>query len=228
MIKEMKQLFFFAVLLVILGIAGFMYRAALEGPSYNTNSESTVCPADARTCPDGTAVGRKGPSCQFEACALPNVEVPSARVAFALPAGYRADGGKETNSSSLGSFRKDSITGTSTQPDAISIRRYPIPEGKDANAVMLDRTTYQTSGQHPSSMEDFTPVIINGRTYQMITIERFEGTVAVLYYLPRETDVLRFEAVQHNVDNWTDAHLSVRSLSAVSALETLLATLQTR
>lgn len=34
-----------------------------------TPSEPVIaCTADAKICPDGTAVGRKGPACQFEAC----------------------------------------------------------------------------------------------------------------------------------------------------------------
>jgi hypothetical protein len=154
--------------------------------------------------------------------------VPSARIAFALPAGYRADeNAYGAEASLIGAYIKDSITGSSTKPDTIIVRKYAIPEGKDANAVMLDRTVYQTSGEHPSSMGAFTPVIVNGHTYQMITIERFEGVVAVVYYLPRDKDVLRFEAVQQNVSNWADQGLSVRSLAAVAALESLLATLQT-
>lgn len=226
--SEMKQLFFFVILLAVIGIAGFLYRAVLEGPTHDTNTEATVCSADQKVCPDGSSVGRTGPSCQFASCALPNVEVPSARIAFVLPAGYRADeNAYGADTSLLGAFIKNSITGSSTKPDTIIIRKYSIPEGKDANAVMLDRTTYHTSGEHPSSMEDFTPVIINGRTYQMITVERFEGVVDVLYYLPRDKDVLRFEAVQQGVTNWTDSNLSVRSLPAVSALESLLASLQT-
>lgn len=229
MIREMKQLFFFVILLAVLGIAGFLYRATLEGPTHATNMDATACPLDAKVCPDGSSVGRSGPSCQFAACALPNVEMPEASIAFALPAGYRADeNAYGADTSLLGAFIKDSLVGSSTQPDTIIVKRYSVPEGDDANAVMLGHTTYLESGEQPSSMSAFTPVIVNGRTYQMITIERFEGVVDVLYYLPRDTDVIRFEVVQHGVTNWTDPSLSVRSLPAVSALESLLATLQIR
>jgi hypothetical protein len=229
MIVEMKQLFFFVILLAVLGVAGFLYRATLEGPTHATNMDATACPLDAKVCPDGSSVGRSGPSCQFAACALPNVEVPEAGIAFALPAGYRADeNAYGADTSLLGAFIKDSLVGTSTQPDTIIVKRYSIEEGGNANAVMLEHTTYQESGEQPSSMDAFTPVIVNGRTYQMITIERFEGVVDVLYYLPRDTDVIRFEVVQHSVSNWTDPGLGIRSLPAVSALESLLATIQVR
>jgi hypothetical protein len=227
--KEMKQLFFFTILLAVLGIAGFMYRAALESPTHNTNSETAVCPTDAKMCPDGTSVGRTGVSCQFAACPLPNIEIPSAAIAFAIPAGYRTD---ETaygsDASLLGAFIKSGVSGTSTAPDTIMVRTYAIPEGKDANSVMLEHTVYEESGQRAASMQEFKPVIINGKTYQMITVDRFEGVVHVLYYLPRDTTVLRFEVIQHGVSAWTDPALSVRALPAVSALEAMLGTLQTR
>lgn len=33
-----------------------------------TIPEGTYCTMDAKICPDGTAVGRVGPNCEFEAC----------------------------------------------------------------------------------------------------------------------------------------------------------------
>ena len=34
----------------------------------STSSEQTICTLDAKVCPDGTAVGRTGPRCEFAAC----------------------------------------------------------------------------------------------------------------------------------------------------------------
>jgi hypothetical protein len=34
-------------------------------------SKSTVCQTDALMCPDGTAVGRQGPDCEFAPCPAP-------------------------------------------------------------------------------------------------------------------------------------------------------------
>ena len=42
-------------------------------------SKNVACPADAKICPDGTAVGRKGPKCEFEECRMverPKEEIP--------------------------------------------------------------------------------------------------------------------------------------------------------
>jgi len=37
-------------------------------PHTSTSSEQTICTLDAKVCPDGTAVGRTGPTCEFAAC----------------------------------------------------------------------------------------------------------------------------------------------------------------
>ena len=42
----------------------------------STSSEQTICTLDAKVCPDGTAVGRTGPACEFAACPGEN-EAPS-------------------------------------------------------------------------------------------------------------------------------------------------------
>lgn len=225
----MKQLFYAVVLLAVVGIVGFLYRATLEGPLHGTNmatSTATACTAEAKICPDGSSVGRTGPSCEFAACALPNVELPAAGVAFALPAGYKADSASAGDTSLLAAYEKVSLSASSSLPDAIVVRRFPIPDGKDANSVMIAHTMFESSGMQATSMQQFTPVIINGKTYQMVVVERFEAVVHVEYYLPREHDVLRFEALEHNVMNWSDASLNVRTLPSVAALETMLGTLQ--
>jgi len=226
----MKQLLLFVVLLAIVGIVAFMYRTTLEGPLHGTNTATstggTACQTDAKVCPDGTSMGRSGPSCEFAACPLPNVELPQAGISFVLPTGYKAQGVSGSDATLIAAYQKTQLSSSSTQPDALVVRRYPIPAGKDANAVMLAETMYESSGMQPTSMQAFTPVIINGKTYQMIVVERFEAVVHVEYYLPRAHDVLRFEALQHNVNNWTDPSLNVRTLPVVKDVETMLGTLQ--
>jgi hypothetical protein len=227
--NEMKQLFLFIILLIIFGVAGFLYRATLQAPTQNTNTApgAVACQADAKMCPDGTSIGRSGPSCTFAACPLPNVEIPEAGLSFVLPRGFTADEhayGADT--SLLGAFVTSSIVSTTSAPDSIIVRRYDIPAGKDANSVMLAKTMYKSSGNQPKSMNEFKPVIINGKTYQMVVVERFEAMVHVVYYLPRQHDVLRFEGIQHDVTNWTDASLNVRTLPTILATETMLSTVQ--
>lgn len=223
----MKQLFLLVVLLAVFGVVAFLYRATLEAPTHATNAVGTVCPADAKMCPDGSSIGRSGASCQFAACPLPNIEIAEAGLGFVLPKGFNTDenayGAEPTL---IGAFQKSSIISTTSAPDSIIVRRYAIPAGKDANSVMLAQTMYESSGNQPKAMTEFKPVIINGKTYQMIVVERFEAMVHVEYYLPRQHDVLRFEAIQHDVTNWTDPNLNVRTLSTIAALEMMLGTVQ--
>ena len=39
-----------------------------KGARANPSEPAIACTADAKMCPDGSFVGRKGPACQFEAC----------------------------------------------------------------------------------------------------------------------------------------------------------------
>jgi hypothetical protein len=223
----MKQLAFFVVLILVLGVCGFLYRNTLEAPNRNTAASTTAqnaCALDAKICPDGTSVGRTGPNCSFEACPAPNVELPQVGISFVLPAGFVANAAAVTPSDSLIAAYEKSMM--SEPKDAIVVRRYAIPEGKDANDVMLANTMYESSGMQPKSMTEFKPVIVNGKTFQSLVVERFEAQVHTVYYLPREHDVLRFEAIQHNVTNWTDAGLDVTTLPTQKAVLSLLGTLQ--
>lgn len=224
----MKQLAFFIVLILVLGICGFLYRNTLEAPNRNTTATTTTsnaCSLEARVCPDGTSVGRTGPDCSFAACALPNVEFPQIGISFVLPPGFSANASSTSDTSSIIAAYEKSMM--ADPKDAIVVRRYVIPAGKDANDVMLANTMYESSGTQPKSMQVFTPVIINGKTYQTIVVERFEAQVHSVYYLPRTNDVLRFEVVEHNVKNWSDAKLDPSTLPGHKALLGMLSTLQT-
>lgn len=67
----MKELAFFVVLVLVFGVGGFLYRYTLEQPGSvleGPAGEQIACTLDAMICPDGTAVGRTGPNCEFAAC----------------------------------------------------------------------------------------------------------------------------------------------------------------
>ncbi len=68
---------------------------------------------------------------------------------------------------------------------------------------------------------------MNGKTYQSVVLERFEGQVHSAYYLARASDVLRFEVLEKDVADWSDSKLVVSNLPEHKALLSLLATLQT-
>jgi len=88
------------------------------------------------------------------------------------------------------------------------------------------RPTEEPSGIMATSMKEFKPVIINGKTYQTTVIERFEGQVHSAYYLVRATDVLKFEVLEKDVNDWMEPTLKVEQLPEHKALQALLATLQ--
>ncbi|HEX8591348.1 MAG TPA: hypothetical protein VF696_01165 [Candidatus Paceibacterota bacterium] len=219
----MKQLVLGAVLVFVLGLAGFLYRYTLERP--NVSPAATACTTEARVCPDGTSVGRSGPSCNFSACPLPNVDMTQLGIAFALPAGYAANLNALTEGDDLvAAYEKTSLT--KEVPHAIVIRRYQIPAGKTANDVLLAETAYDTSGEPVRNMTEFKPIIINSKTFQMISTDRFEAQVHTVYYLPRATDVLRFEVLERDVVAWTDPSLDIATLPEHRALLQMLGTLQ--
>jgi len=218
----MKQLLAGIVIIVVLGLAGFFWRNTLErtqGP------KETACTMDARVCPDGTTVGRSGPSCDFSPCLYPNVEIASAEVAYAVPAGYEENKDALGDPSMLAAYEQ---TGTSTPPNAIIVYRFPIPAGQTANDVIIANTMLEPSGMQPDDMNDFRPRIIGTKTFSSITVERFEAIVHSAYYLPRETDVLRFDVVERDVEEWTDADLIVSNLPEHQALMRMLGTLEDR
>lgn len=224
--EDMKKFLFAIVLLVLIGIAGFFYRNALEHPigPVATSTVPTACTLEAKVCPDGTSVGRTGPSCAFAPCLPPNVELPLISIAFALPSGYSENKNATGNDASLvASYQKASEVAGSFH--TILVRRYPIPAGATAESVMLANTLYESSGKMPTSMKEFSPVIVNGKTFYSIVLERFEGQVHSAYYLTRANDVLRFEVLERDVTNWTDSTLIVANLPAHQALLKMLSTL---
>ena len=60
---SIKSLLLGIVIILIVGIGGFVYRNAVERQIL-----PTACPLDAKICPDGATVGRSGPSCAFASC----------------------------------------------------------------------------------------------------------------------------------------------------------------
>jgi hypothetical protein len=222
----MKQLGVLVFLFVLIGIAGFLYRNALEQP-LSQDTGMTACTLEARVCPDGSSVGRQGPDCSFAACALPNKDLPELGIAFVIPAGYAENAAAPTPGDDLVlALEKASLT--PQVPHAIVIRRYAIPEGQTAEQVMVSNTMYDTSGEPVKGMGEFTPVMLNSRTFQSLTVDRFEAQVHTVYYLVRANDVLRFEILERDVTAWTEPALVINDLLEHAAFLRMLETLQVR
>lgn len=220
--SDMKTLLAGVTLILLLGIAGFLYRNALENPPGLVDG---TCTLDAKICPDGTAVGRSGPACEFAQCAPPNTELTQIGIAFVIPEGYVLNPNAPAQDDSQTLVASYERTSTSSPKDIISVRRYPIGAGQTADQVILSRTVQEPSGMNPEDMTAFSPRIVGSRTFLAIVIERFEAQVHSAYYLPREHDVLVFEVVERDVTDWMEPGLIVDNLPQHQILLRMLATL---
>lgn len=220
----MKQLLAGVVILFVVGFGSFLYRNTVERPGII--AAQSECTLEAKICPDGTSVGRTGPSCEFAVCAFPNIEIVDAGVSFAIPAGYATDGNTyAADAIFLAVFEKSSL---SVNPKhTIIVYHYEIPEGKTANDVILENTRYQPADIQAEDFSQFRDLSVNGKTFRETTIERFEALVHSSYYLVRESDVLRFDVTEHDVAGWMEPGLSIRDLPEHTALLALLRSLQT-
>lgn len=218
----MKSLLWGIALLILVGIGGLVYRNAIEHPQ-----QPIACPLDAIVCPDGTAVSRTGSSCTFPACPPPNVSLADISVSFALPDGFVATS-TLPDDASVAAYTLSAATSSSassTSSASIIIRRYAVDASSTPLATIQQTAISATSGL-PVPVTRFSSTVLGTHRFTVVLIQRSEGIVDTAYYLARGTDVLRFDAVDSGVVNWTDPNLDVSTLAAHAALEQLLATLQ--
>ncbi|MCX6786268.1 MAG: hypothetical protein NTU85_00380 [Candidatus Kaiserbacteria bacterium] len=211
----MKSILLGILLVIIIGVGGFVYRNAIEHPS-----QPIACPMDAKICPDGTSVSREGLSCTFPTCPPPNVQLTDIGVVFALPAGFVPV--SLPDSASVASYSMP--IASSNDFNSISIRRYAIAASSTALSTIEQTAISGTSGTSISA-SSFSSAMFGTRRFTVVSIERFEGVIDTAYYLARGTDVLRFDAIDRGAD-WTNPNLDITILPAHAALIKLLSTLQ--
>ena len=73
--KGPAVVFIMVTIMVVVVLGGALLSRFIKNSSKGTGAQ-TACPQDAKLCPDGTAVGRTGPECEFEACAITDDELP--------------------------------------------------------------------------------------------------------------------------------------------------------
>lgn len=66
----MKALLYVVIFVAFISVVYLGYRS-LE---HVTDDGPYACTAEAKMCPDGTAVGREGPNCEFAACPIPELD----------------------------------------------------------------------------------------------------------------------------------------------------------
>lgn len=213
----MKSLFFGILLIILLGVGGLVYRNAVEHPL-----QPIACPVDAFVCPDGTSVSRTGSSCTFAVCPPPNISLASGGISFALPDGFGDTAAPDA--ASIAAYAL-SPSASSTSNASIVVRRYAVDASSTPLSVIQQTAINGASGE-PVSATAFTSTVLGTHRFTVVTLERFEGAIDTAYYLARTKDVLRFDAIDTGVPNWTDADLDESALPAHAALITLLTTLQ--
>lgn len=203
------------VLIILIGVGGLVYRNAVEHPS-----RPIACPLDSKSCPDGSLVARSGPACEFGACLPPNVSLTDARILFALPESFVP--AELPDATSIAAY--EASTASSTGSSRIVVRRYAITASSTALAA-IQETAIDGTGQ-PVPATSFSSSVIGARRFAIVSIGRFGGAVHTAYYLARGTDVLRFDAIDTGVSNWSDSELDTASLPAHAALVKLLTAMQ--
>jgi len=212
----MKGFLLGVLVTAILFAVGLWYRNAVEHPA-----QPIACPMDAEVCPDGTSVSRTGLSCTFPACPPPNISLPDAGIAFALPEGFSV---AEISDEAIIAAYETMRTASSTDINNIIIRKYAIAASSTALATIQQTAIGGASGA-PVSATSFSSTVLGTHRFTIVSIERFEGVVDTAYYLARNADVLRFDAIDHGVD-WTNPNLNISSLPTQTALRKMLSTLQ--
>jgi hypothetical protein len=230
----MKQLLIGIAVVAVLGTAGFVYRYEIENPkaasvtTVASSTPGTACPADAKVCPDGTAVGRTGPNCSFAVCAPPNVElsIGSTTIAFVLPDGYKRNIITSDDSTHIASYVQSSDAASDASSSVIDIYSYPIPGGQTAGEVILANTLLGPSAEQATSTSSFVNVTEGSTVFSEVLVGAFNGTVQSSYYLTEANSVLRFDIIERGVGDWNDPNLNVNALPQHQALTQMLATLQ--
>ena len=70
----MKKILMILFILII-GFAAYVYLFNKDLIKYFVVTRSVACTTDAKLCPDGSAVGRIGPKCEFAECPITNNKV---------------------------------------------------------------------------------------------------------------------------------------------------------
>ena len=189
----MKELLLGIALIILLGIGSFLYKNAVQkGPVSNA---PVACTLDARICPDGSAVGRTGPACEFEACSTDAVH-------FSAPVGFTDTLPllSSTKIGRIGFYTKD----PSTISNIISISAFKLQEGEIAEDILFREVVLSPSDMRPESIDRFEALSMNGRTVYRILNERFEATVEITYGIPLDGYVVLVSLRDISVEKWME------------------------
>lgn len=217
---NLKGLLIGITLIIIISIGSLIYRNALEHPF-----QPIICPFDTEICPDGSIVSRIGTSCTFPVCPLPNVSLSNVGIAYAIPQGFAAGLLSDTASVADYQFAASTTSTTTTTSAEIIIRRYAI-DASTTSLALTETTAVSGISGVPVPIVAYSSTMLNNHRFTIVPIERSKGVIDTAYYLPYNGALLRFDAVDYNVTNWTNSNFNPSILPGNQALIYLLSTLQ--
>jgi hypothetical protein len=177
----MKELLLGILLIILIGVGGFLYRNAMQSP-VPLGPLQRACTEEAKICPDGSAVGRIGPSCEFQECPTSTIPLGTTPEMFvAIPQGYVENENINRDLKSGGdmtiqrAFEKPSLT--EGVPHAIVLRQLSVTSEDGIEDDIVRNTIFETSDRGAESIDQFEKRVIGGRTYYVVTVERFEAQI---------------------------------------------------
>lgn len=186
----MKELLLGVVLIILLGLGSFLYQNAIKE---NSPAGPIACTLEARVCPDGSAVGRTGPSCEFEAC-------PSDAVTYTPPRGF-IDTLPLLSSmvvGRVGFYTKE----PNTISNSITVFVHKTSPERSFENVLLEEVILSPSDLRPESLDKFEKVTVGDREVYQIINERFEATVEITYAIELEGYAVLVALRDISVENW--------------------------
>ncbi|XKT75342.1 MAG: hypothetical protein ACJKSS_00965 [Patescibacteria group bacterium UBA2103] len=185
----MKELTLGVLLLILVGFGSFLYQNAKNNKPIDKGP--VACTLEAKMCPDGSYVGRKGPSCEFEAC-------PTEKVLFDAPEGYT------DTLPLLSSIVEGRIGFFNKEPNVISnnIAVYAYSKNNTTLEEVLTQKIKLSPSDLTPDLEDYEIVEIDGQDVYQIVNERFEATVEINHVLDLEDFVVVISHRDISVEKW--------------------------
>lgn len=207
----MKELALGILLLILVGFGSFLYQNAKNNTSGEGREEPIACTAEARICPNGSAVGRTGPACEFEAC-------PSDAVQYEEPTGF-IDSLPILSSiveGRIGFYTKE----PSTISNNITVFAHQTSEEESFENLLVQKVQLTPSDLHPE-LEDFEILELDGREVYRIVNERFEATVEVTYGIPLDGFLVLVSLRDIMVENWME-DFNIEDLEDLETVEAVV------
>ena len=202
-----------AVIVLVLGAAGMLW---FHFNSKDSVGEPVACTMEAKICPDGSAVGRQGPRCEFAVCptsTIPDgwVSTTTNGVTFSYPTSFDSD-----------------YIHPQTWPPQVTVTAGPYMCQSMATSsdfkIVSERiingqqycVTKQTEGAAGSSYTDY--VYVTARDQQLITLKATIRMPQCLNYDEPRRSACTTEQQAFNFDTLVDTIIRTVSVSEVSAV----------